>query len=116
MPATSAKASGSSRSGTDCTRAPSARGRSCGSQGEIGLGSSGWRRDLDPADEDLLAAEEPPLLVPREPDEDLPLEPVVARLDPEPRRLVRRGDVRLLDDALRPDDDVGEVELDVGER
>src|SRR5438552_11883274 len=74
-----------------------------------------WRR-VDAERVDLLAAEQAEVGVPGKPDDDRPLELLSARLDAEPRRLVGRGDMRFLADPLRPDDDVGQVELDVRKR
>src|SRR5881227_2653969 len=65
---------------------------------------------------DLLASEEPSLGIPREPDHDLPLERLAGGRRAEPGGGLRRGDVGLLADALRPDDDVGQVEVDVRKR
>ena len=67
-------------------------------------------------DVDLLAAEQAPLSIPREEDHDGELHPLAARLEVKPVLLVRPGDARLFDDSLRPDDDVGQAEVDVGER
>src|SRR5207342_3352671 len=64
---------------------------------------------------DLLAQEEPALVVPWKEDRDLPGEVFARGRDPEPLALVRGGHVRLLADALRPDHDVGQLEVDVGE-
>ena len=66
-------------------------------------------------DVDLLAPKQPPLPIPREEDHDRELDPLAARLEVQPLLLVRPGHPRLLDDALRPDDDVGQAEVDVGE-
>src|SRR5215207_9608420 len=66
-------------------------------------------------DVNLLAAEEAPLAVPGEEDHDPELDPLAARLPVQPALFVCGGHLRLLDDALRADDDVGEVEVDVGE-
>jgi cobalt-zinc-cadmium efflux system protein len=63
----------------------------------------------------LLAAEEAPLAVPGEEDHDPELDPLAARLPVQPALLVRGRHLCLLDDTLRTDDDVGEVEVDVGE-
>jgi cobalt-zinc-cadmium efflux system protein len=63
----------------------------------------------------LLATEEVPLAVPREEDHNPEIDPLAARLPVQPALLVCGGHLRLLDDALRADDDVGEVEVDVGE-
>ena len=54
--------------------------------------------------------------IPREEDRVPPLEVLSRRLVLEPASLVRRRDARLLAHALRPDDDVLEVEVDVRER
>jgi cobalt-zinc-cadmium efflux system protein len=62
----------------------------------------------------LLAAEEALLPVPREEDHHPELDPLAARLPVEPALLLRGGHLCLLDDPLRADDDVGEVEMDVG--
>ena len=107
-PATRDRASGSSSSGTTSPRRRSSRARSSSCPRRR-------RRKVDPEGVDLLAAEEPLLGIPREPDQDLPLEPALARRLAEPRRLLRRRDVRLLAHALRPDHDVGQVEADVRE-
>jgi cobalt-zinc-cadmium efflux system protein len=64
----------------------------------------------------LLAAEEPPLAVPREEDHDAEIDPLSARLPVKPLLFVCRGDASLLDDTLRADHDVRELEVDVGER
>src|SRR5207237_10625024 len=73
------------------------------------------RRKLDPEGIDLLAAEEALLGIPREPDQDLPLQRALDRRHTEPRRLLGRRDVRLLAHALRADHAVGQFELDVRE-
>src|SRR5439155_7410450 len=53
------------------------------------------------------------LRVPREEDRDLPGEALAGRRDPEPLRHVLARHVRLLADALRPDHDVRQPEVDV---
>jgi cobalt-zinc-cadmium efflux system protein len=64
----------------------------------------------------LLAAEQAPLSIPREEDHDGELDPLAARFEVQPLLFVRPRHASLLDDSLRPDDDVGQVEVDVGER
>src|SRR5204862_1576591 len=64
---------------------------------------------------DALAEKQAALAVPREEDRDLPLEPLGARRDPEPLRLVRAAHIGFLADALRPDHDVAQLEVDVRE-
>jgi cobalt-zinc-cadmium efflux system protein len=64
----------------------------------------------------LLAAEELPLPVPGEEDDDVELDALAALFPSEPLPFVRRRDMSLLADALRPDDDVGQLEVDVRKR
>jgi hypothetical protein len=64
---------------------------------------------------DALPGEQPVVLVPREEDHDRELEPLPGRWDIEPGTLVRRGDDGLLAHALRPDHDLRQREVDVGE-
>ena len=65
---------------------------------------------------DPFAFEQAPLGVPREEDDDAPGVMRTGRLEAEPFRLERSGDARLFADALRPDDDVRQVEVDVRKR
>src|SRR2546421_556720 len=63
----------------------------------------------------LLAAEEPPLGIPREEDDHAPGQALAGRRVADPFGLVHPGYARLLADALRPDHDVRQVEVDVRE-
>ena len=54
-------------------------------------------------------------MVPREEDDDVELDVLPGCTPAEPVALVRAGDVSFLADALRADDDVGELKFDVGE-
>src|SRR5947207_3126167 len=65
---------------------------------------------------DPLAEEPLPGAIPREQDEDLERDREPARRRPGPRPVVGAGQCRDLEDALRPDDDLGQVEAVVGER
>jgi cobalt-zinc-cadmium efflux system protein len=62
----------------------------------------------------LLATEEPTRGIPGEEDDDAELDRFAARLEVEPVALVCAGHACLLADALRADDDVGQLEVDVG--
>src|SRR6266508_826361 len=66
-------------------------------------------------DPHLLALEQLPSGIPREEDDDAELHALPARRVIEPVRLVRPRDPSRLADALRPDDDLGQLEVDVRE-
>src|SRR6266545_852203 len=69
-----------------------------------------WRVDVD-----LLAPEQPAGGIPREEDHHAPRQGCSGRLVLQPARSVRTGHARFLADALRADDDVREIEVDVRE-
>src|SRR6266545_4910564 len=73
---------------------------------------SAWLGHRDPH---LLASEQLPSRIPREEDDDAELHALPARGVIEPVRLVGPRDPSRLADALRPDDDVGQLEVDVRE-
>jgi len=62
-----------------------------------------------------LAAEQPLLRIPGEEDDDPELDRLARGLVVEPVLFVRTGDVSRLADALRADDDVSQLEVDVRE-
>src|SRR5919106_778636 len=79
-----------------------------------GRPEAGPTSHLEPLHVDALAPELPRLAVPGEEDDHGELDELAGRCLPAPLAGVRPGDLRLLADALRPDDDVREVEPDVG--
>ena len=67
------------------------------------------------AEPDPFAAEQSFLRIPREEYYDLELDLLVGGLETQPIPFVRAGDTRLLNHALRTDDDASEAEIDVRE-
>src|SRR6187200_1989639 len=86
-----------------------------GGPGYTGPTSSLWS-DVESVHVHALPVELARGWVPREEDDDAELDAFAGRLAAEPGAPVRPGDLRLLADALRPDDDAGQVEVDVRER
>src|SRR5438105_2234137 len=61
---------------------------------------------------DLLAAEQAPHRIPREEDRHLPRKTLARGREAQPLGLVRACHVGFFANALRPDDDVGQIEVD----
>src|SRR6266487_2942013 len=77
--------------------------------------SSSTTFSAGPVDVDLLAFEETPLRIPRKEDDDAERHSFARRRVTDPLRFESACHARLLADALRADDDVRQVEVNVGE-